>query len=138
MFPTIATIRAAKWDHVAGGQQQLHTGKVMSDCYSTTHICPPLRYFCSLNPTVSHRIIQRKYWVLCHYVLSSFGLPLPPTCLLVADNEARSYFASTIQYILKLKERNCTNLIKKWSPASLCVVHAILSVVRNINQCAVI
>jgi hypothetical protein len=35
MFPTIATIRAAKRDRVAGGQQQLHTDKVMSDCYNT-------------------------------------------------------------------------------------------------------
>jgi hypothetical protein len=138
MFPTTATIRAAKWDHAAGGQQQPHTGKVISECYRTTHICRPLRFFCSLKPTVSHRIIQIKYWVLCHYVLSSSGLHLPPTCLLGTVNEARSYFASTIQYILKLKKRNCTNLIKKWSPASLCVVHAILSVVRNINQCAVI
>jgi hypothetical protein len=34
MFPTTATIRAAKLDHVAGGQQQLPTGKVMSDCHS--------------------------------------------------------------------------------------------------------
>jgi hypothetical protein len=29
-------------------------------------------------------------------VLSSCGLPLPPTCLLLTANEARSYFASTI------------------------------------------
>jgi hypothetical protein len=29
-------------------------------------------------------------------VLSPCGLPLPPTCLLVTVNEARSYFASTI------------------------------------------
>jgi hypothetical protein len=29
-------------------------------------------------------------------VLSSCGLPLPPTCLLVTVNEARCYFASTI------------------------------------------
>jgi hypothetical protein len=34
MFPTIATTRTAKRDHVSGGQQLLHTGKVMSDCYS--------------------------------------------------------------------------------------------------------
>jgi hypothetical protein len=30
-------------------------------------------------------------------VLSSCGLPLPPTCLLVTVNEARNYFASTIK-----------------------------------------
>jgi hypothetical protein len=31
-------------------------------------------------------------------VLSSMGLPLPPTCLLTTVSEARSYFASTIRY----------------------------------------
>jgi hypothetical protein len=36
-----------------------------------------LRYFCSLNLTVSHRIIQGKDCVLSPYVLSSCGLPLP-------------------------------------------------------------
>jgi hypothetical protein len=45
---------------------------------------------------VSHRIIQGKHWVLSPYVLSSCGLPLPPTCLLLTINETRSYFASTI------------------------------------------
>jgi hypothetical protein len=29
-------------------------------------------------------------------VLSSFGLPLPSTCLLLTVSEARSYFASTV------------------------------------------
>jgi hypothetical protein len=43
--------------------------------------------------SISHRIIKGKDWVLSPYVLSSFGLPLPPTCLLVKVNEARSYFA---------------------------------------------
>jgi hypothetical protein len=47
--------------------------------------------------SVSHRIIQGKDWVLSLHVLSSCGLPFPPTCLLVTVNEARSYFASTIQ-----------------------------------------
>jgi hypothetical protein len=46
---------------------------------------------------VSHRIIQGKDWVLSLYVLSSWGLPLPTTCLLVTVNEVRSYFATTIQ-----------------------------------------
>jgi hypothetical protein len=55
-----------------------------------------VRYFCSLNLTVSHRIIQGKDWVLSPYVLSPCGLPLPPSCLLVTVNEARSYFAYTI------------------------------------------
>jgi hypothetical protein len=45
---------------------------------------------------VSHRITQGNDCVLSPYVLSSCGLPLPPTCLLLAANEARSYFASTI------------------------------------------
>jgi hypothetical protein len=39
----------------------------------------------------------REDWVLYPNVLSPCGLPLPPTCLLVTVNEARSYFASTIQ-----------------------------------------
>jgi hypothetical protein len=38
----------------------------------------------------------RKDWVLSPNVLSPFGLPLPPTCLLLTANEARSYFSSTI------------------------------------------
>jgi hypothetical protein len=45
---------------------------------------------------VSHRITQEKDCVVSPSVLSSFGLPLPPTCLLLTVNEARSYFASTI------------------------------------------
>jgi hypothetical protein len=48
---------------------------------------------------VSHRTIQGKDWVLSSYMLSSCGLPLPPTRLLVAVNEARSYFASTAHNI---------------------------------------
>jgi hypothetical protein len=35
MLPTTATIRAAKQDRVAGGQQQLPTGKVVPDCYTS-------------------------------------------------------------------------------------------------------
>jgi hypothetical protein len=46
--------------------------------------------------TVSHRIVQGKTGVLSPYVLSSCGLSLPPTCLLLMVNEARSYFASSI------------------------------------------
>jgi hypothetical protein len=45
---------------------------------------------------VSHRIIQGKDCVLSPYVPSSCGLPLPPTCLLVTVNEARSYFSFAI------------------------------------------
>jgi hypothetical protein len=43
---------------------------------------------------VSRRIIQGKYCVPSRYVLSPCGFPLPPTCLLVTVNEARSYFAT--------------------------------------------
>jgi hypothetical protein len=49
---------------------------------------------------VSHRIIQGKDWVLYPYVLSSCGLPLPSTCLLVTVNEARSYLRP-LYYILR-------------------------------------
>jgi hypothetical protein len=40
---------------------------------------------------ISHRIIQGKDWVLSPYVLSSCGLLLPPTRLLVTVNDTRSY-----------------------------------------------
>jgi hypothetical protein len=43
---------------------------------------------------VSHRIIQGKDCVFSPSVLSSCGLPLPPTCQLLTVSEARSYFAS--------------------------------------------
>jgi hypothetical protein len=69
--------------------------------YSITEniYCPQLSSVAILlQPVpVSHRIIQGKDWVLSPYVLSSFGLPLPPTCLLLTVNEAHSYFASTIR-----------------------------------------
>jgi hypothetical protein len=39
--------------------------------------------------------------VLSPSVLSSFGLPLPPTCLVLTVSEARSYFTSTILYDVK-------------------------------------
>jgi hypothetical protein len=45
---------------------------------------------------VSHRIIQGNDCVFSPSVVSSFGLPLPPTCLLLTASEARRYFASTI------------------------------------------
>jgi hypothetical protein len=45
---------------------------------------------------VPHRIKQGKVWDLSPRLLSPCGLPLPPTCLFVTVNEARSYFASTI------------------------------------------
>jgi hypothetical protein len=44
MFPTMATTSAAKLDHAAGGQLLLHTGKVMSDCYSDKYD----RYLCNV------------------------------------------------------------------------------------------
>jgi hypothetical protein len=45
---------------------------------------------------VSHRIIQGQDCVLSPYVLSSCVLSLPPSCLLLTVNEARSYFGSAI------------------------------------------
>jgi hypothetical protein len=45
---------------------------------------------------ISYRIIQGKDCVLSPYVLSYWGLPLPPTCLLLTVNEAHIYFASTV------------------------------------------
>jgi hypothetical protein len=48
---------------------------------------------------VSHRIIQVNDCVFSPSVLSSFGLPLPPTRLVLTVSEARSYFASTVHYL---------------------------------------
>jgi hypothetical protein len=82
-----------------------HDGEVCLSTYSiteniktlTAHNCPPLRYFCSLNVTVSHCILKWNYFDLSPHVLSPCSLPLPPTCLLATVNEARSYFAPTIR-----------------------------------------
>jgi hypothetical protein len=77
-----------------------HDGEVCPSMYSITENI----YYSQLSSVaivlqpepVSHRIIQGKDWVVSPYMLSSCGLPLPPTCLLLTVNEARSYFASTI------------------------------------------
>jgi hypothetical protein len=53
---------------------------------------------------VSHRIVQGKDWALSPHVVSYFGLPLPPTCLLVTVNEAHSYFASNIRTVVTATE----------------------------------
>jgi len=41
------------------------------------------------------------YIYFSHYVLSSFGLPLPPTSVVLTVSESRSYFASTIRQGLR-------------------------------------
>jgi hypothetical protein len=77
-------------------------GSAMANCQSMYSITENI-YYSQLSSVaillqpepVSHRKIQRKDCVLSPYVLSSCGLPLPPTCLLLTVNEARSYFAST-------------------------------------------
>jgi hypothetical protein len=48
---------------------------------------------------VSRRIIQENDCVFSPSVLSSFGLPLPPTCPVLTVSEARSYFASTVHSV---------------------------------------
>jgi hypothetical protein len=48
---------------------------------------------------VSPRIIQGNDCLLSPSVLSSCGLPFPPSCLLLTVNEARSYFVSTISLL---------------------------------------
>jgi hypothetical protein len=67
---------------------------------------------------VSHRIIQGKDWVHSPYVLSSCGLPLPPTCLLVTVNQTRSYFASTVQVAGWASELVWTQTLEEKSSAS--------------------
>jgi hypothetical protein len=77
-----------------------HGGEVCLSMYSITENIYYYQLSCVvllMQPEpVSHRIIQGKDWVLSPYVLSSCGLPLPPTCLLLTVNKARSYFASII------------------------------------------
>jgi hypothetical protein len=78
-------------------------GSAMANCLSMYSIAENI-YYSQLSSVaillqpepVSHSIIQGKDCVLSPYVLSSCGLPLPPTCLLLTVNEARSYFALTI------------------------------------------
>jgi hypothetical protein len=48
------------------------------------------------EPTCFTSYNTRKWWCFSPSLLSSFGLPLPPTCLILTVSEARSYFASTI------------------------------------------
>jgi hypothetical protein len=65
---------------------------------------------------VSHRIIQGKDCVLSLHVLSPCGLLLPPTCLVVTVNEARSYFVSTIDMGPQILP-SCAELRKRMSVA---------------------
>jgi hypothetical protein len=53
MFPTTATIRAEKRDRVAGGQQQLPTGKVVPDCYNISSSSSALQKNIDIFTTVS-------------------------------------------------------------------------------------
>jgi hypothetical protein len=62
---------------------------------------------------VSHRITQRNDCVFSPPLLSSFGLPLPPTCLVLTVSEARSYFTSTIRtHLMPLGLANLTMLVE--------------------------
>jgi hypothetical protein len=91
------TVREEKDGKSKGGSRW---PTVCLSVYSTTEniYCSQLSLVAILlqPEPVSHRIIQGKDCVLSPSVLSSCGLPLPPTCLLVTVNEARSHFASTI------------------------------------------
>jgi hypothetical protein len=53
----------------------------------------------------------RKGLCSLSFVLSSCGLPLPPTCLLLTVNEARSYFASTILKTCSAQQGSADRLI---------------------------
>jgi hypothetical protein len=70
---------------------------LLSHCCSSANVIEPR------EPHTCNSIIQGKDWVLSPYVLSSCGLPLPLTSLLVTVNEARSYFASTIHGAISQK-----------------------------------
>jgi hypothetical protein len=65
MLTTITTTKAAKRDHVARGQQQHHTGKVMSDCYNTyiyayTHTYCIVHWKCRLGASKSLLLLLLK------------------------------------------------------------------------------
>jgi hypothetical protein len=75
---------------------------------------------------VSHRIIQGNDFIFSPFVLSSFGLSLPPTYLVLTVTEARRYFASTVHVtrpyfqIPKRKRKRkscpwCEPMVKKFS-----------------------
>jgi hypothetical protein len=91
------TVRGEKYGKGKGGARRR---RVCLSMYSITENI----YYSQLSSVAillqpepaSHRIIPGKDWVLSPYVLSSCGLSLPPTCLLLTVNEARSYFASTV------------------------------------------
>jgi hypothetical protein len=71
------------------------------------------------------------------HMLSSCGLPLPPTCLLLTVNEARSYFVSTILHTLYslLDCERAAGVLKNVCPVT-CLYIRILSLwpspVRNV------
>jgi hypothetical protein len=67
-----------------------------------------------MNVTFPHRIKQGKHYVLSLHVLSSCGLPLPPTFPLVTVNEARSYFASTIHPVWKFVLKTLRAEFSQW------------------------
>jgi hypothetical protein len=56
---------------------------------------------------VSHRKIQGNDCVFSPSVLSPFGLPIPPTCLVLTVREARSYFACTM--VVMMESRDVAN-----------------------------
>jgi hypothetical protein len=83
--------------------------------------------------SVSHRIIQGKDWVLSPYVLSSFCLPLPSTCLPVTVNEARSYFASTIL----TNRRTCVQTGRAKTDGQALKINATFVVSARYNFCSI-
>jgi hypothetical protein len=92
------TVRREKAGKSKGGER---LSTVCLSMYSITENIyysqlPSVAILLQPDLTVSHRIIQGNDCVSSPSVLSSFGLPLPPTCLLLTASEARSYFASTI------------------------------------------
>jgi hypothetical protein len=80
-----------------------------SDCLSMYSITENI-YYSQLSSVaillqpepISHRIIQGNY-VLSPSVLSSFGLPLPPICLLLTANEACSFNNSKVAEVQTTK-----------------------------------
>jgi hypothetical protein len=96
--------------------------RVARDCQQSVWACIRITeniYYSQLSSVaillqpepVSRRLVmQGNDCVFSHSVLSSFGFPLPPTCLVLTVSEARSYFAYTI--VSRDLERGCNDLFE--------------------------
>jgi hypothetical protein len=126
----------ARWPTVCLSMYSITENIYYSQLSSVTLLLQPERNF-------SHRIIQVKDWVLSPYMLSSCCLLLPPTCLLVTVNEARSYFAFTIAdpkntelWQLIRRAGNCHELFHKDKPNNRRLAASMVTLRNLLTFCA--